>query len=394
MSLSNYVEVNSPVSLERYGGVKGHNLYLKLSEETIASSVKLIQERVESSTPAADIFFKLFDFLRKKRGQIAQATQTPNAETFGALRTFKKITMPFQQFGAVRTSLYLRYNKRFITQLAKKMGPMDRSLTEWKQREIKYGETVFNRKVAFQVEVLTQKNLRAQRIVEDITEKELQALLGTEKTGTEIYKDWNLMLRLKQKHSEVYQRIAKSAQLKQLITCYPSPKKDSEGKPIGDLSTLKNLFVFSTVRIEINRKLYALGKQLTWMYTTHRTDPVERMKEHSQAIVIHQDVFLIDETLKAIAQVFGQAILWDKKTQALEELKDKVALIRFMYAFCMPCLRGDGAIGDWMELAIYKYHGFLKTRHNSKMLPCFEPLASTSLSSYRKRYDKTIKIEE
>jgi hypothetical protein len=33
---------------------------------------------------------------------------------------------------------------------------------------------------------------------------------------------------------------------------------------------------------------------------------------------------------------------------------------------------GDGAIGDWLELILYRYHGFEKTQHNSSLLPCIE----------------------
>ena len=59
----------------------------------------------------------------------------------------------------------------------------------------------------------------------------------------------------------------------------------------------------------------------------------------------------------------------------------------------MPSARGDGAIGDWLELAIYRFHVFNKTHHHSDTLPCFDPLASLSLSHYCGRYDNTITVE-
>ena len=83
--------------------------------------------------------------------------------------------------------------------------------------------------------------------------------------------------------------------------------------------------------------------------------------------------------------------LWNKETDSLKELKNRVALIRFTYAHCMPSARGDGAIGDWLELALYRFHGFRKTEYNSERLPCFEPLVS--LSHYLKRYDEIIRVE-
>ena len=332
--------------------------------------------------------------MRKLRGEIAHQTNTPDAENFGTPPVFKKLITKEQKIGITRTSLYTEYNVSFLKELAEKIAPMEHTLKEWKQTRIRYTERQLGRKMRTDIEVLTVPSIAEQELAREITLFELNEMLGTDKKEDQMARDWELNKKLKRVFPDFYKRISRHNMLMSLIKYHPSPVRKEDGSLEGNEDNLKCLYPISTIRVQVKGKLYAIGTHITWMYMTLRTDPVERMIKCSKASVIHQDVFLIEDTLQAIAEIFSEAILWDKKAEELEALKDKVALIRFMYAFCMPCLRGDGAIGDWMELAVYKYHGFKNTRHNSKTMPCFEPLASTSFSSYRERYNETIEIVE
>jgi hypothetical protein len=202
------------------------------------------------------------------------------------------------------------------------------------------------------------------------------------------------MYRLKTEHNTLYQRLIMNIGLHDLSKSYPSPTRDQNGKiKAGNLKNLKSHFALATVRLEINSKLFSLSRYLTWMYVDEATDPVERMLQNSVVRIIHQDNFLIDDTLQAIAELFEKAVRWDNKTESLDELKRKVALFRFTYAHCMPCCRGDGAIGDWLELALYRFHGFVNTEYNHDKLACFETLSSLSLSRYLKRYNSIIDVK-
>ena len=60
-------------------------------------------------------------------------------------------------------------------------------------------------------------------------------------------------------------------------------------------------------------------------------EPVERMKGRSQIAILHQDVFLIEATLKNISQIFEKAVLWNSKTEDLSILKDEVGLISLYF---------------------------------------------------------------
>ena len=147
---------------------------------------------------------------------------------------------------------------------------------------------------------------------------------------------------------------------------------------------LKKEIVIGTVFLD--------GRILTKHYTWLNRDlepPIVSMRAQSKVILLHHDPRMIRETLDDISKIFAHAIAWDQLRESVDDLKDRVALLRYLYANCMPCLRGDGAIGDWLELLIYRYHGFVNTRFSSERLPNFEPMVHTLLG-YRARYDEII----
>ena len=127
----------------------------------------------------------------------------------------------------------------------------------------------------------------------------------------------------------------------------------------------KSDWVLVTQRLEINGKSYALSKYLTWMYRDHREDPVEHMREWSIINVIHQDVCLIEDMLKEIGIIFSDIITW-KTTDMLSSLKEKIGLLQYLFAHAMPYDRGSEAISEWLESALYRYHGYSLNRKKGK----------------------------
>lgn len=96
--------------------------------------------------------------------------------------------------------------------------------------------------------------------------------------------------------------------------------------------------------------------------------------------VWHQDPFLIEDTKKVCATLFGQILAW-KPEDGEEKLMEMIALFRYVFAYMMPSYRGDGAIGDWAELVFYHFHGF-SPKHAENCLPSLEPLACLTPKNY------------
>jgi hypothetical protein len=181
--------------------------------------------------------------------------------------------------------------------------------------------------------------------------------------------------------------------LKALAIECPSPKQipTASGRIIlaGNPSNLKSMYVLATNRLEVDGKLYAMSQYLTWMYCDYSEDPVDRMVKHSKVMVIHQDTFLIETTVKNIAKIFKESVLWNRDKDSLADLKNKVALLRYEFAHSMPFVRGSAAIAEWLEAAIYHHHGFTEFRHSKTSLTDLEALTSLTLEDFMKRYEST-----
>lgn len=390
--LSSYLDDRDPT---KYGGQQKE--YLAKSEQAIRNTVRMIRSGVESQARLTDLFFKILQELCQARQKIAQESATEDAHEFGSLRTALE---PSRLFATGLHHPYKEYNKVFMAQLQKMMSAMRHDLQTFTDRTRRNEERVLGRLCSFEVEVLDGPELAKRKWIELVDSEDLQRALKTDKSADEILNDRDLMKSLKDKHPELYKQATMSMCLTHLVTQYPAPKIiSSNGRPVYDLSSdrandnLKSLYVLGTLRLEMEGKLYAMSRYLTWMYQDTETDPIDQMAVRSTALIMHQDYFLIDPTLREISKMFEKAVLWNPRSDSLPELKNRVALFRFTYAHCMPSARGDGAIGDWLELALYYFHGFHKTRFNSAKLPCFEPLASITLSRYLATYPQIITVE-
>lgn len=281
-----------------------------------------------------------------------------------------------------------------MNQLTPLLSRLSHNLSGFSEKTAAVQEKCLGRVCKFVVEIKNAAEIR--ELASLPYETEVQAALGTDKSYKEIQDDFNLMRQLKTEHPAWYNQLNMRRILGAMNEAFPSPRILSleRGECEGNPGNLKCIYAIGTLRLQIgSKRLFALSRYVTWLYTTYNTDPVERMVKYSKVFIVHQDTFLIDETLQEISRVFSEAILWDKEKDSLQTLMDTVALMRFLFAHCMPSGRGDGAIGDWLELTIYRYHGFSKTRYAPDRLPCFEALSTLTLSSYLRNYRETITVE-
>jgi len=379
--LSNYLYTMSP---GMYGGQQED--YLRLAEETISSGVT--QLKANKKDPE-EFFYDILQYFRTQRQAIATKHGHKEAQLFGKCRTEKA-----ECTGCVmHTALgypYAEYNHIMMSFLYKIVSQMKHDLRSFQETQTSCEEEAWGRKVKIDIEILQKPEI--DKLTAPI-EEELRKTLDTTKPLNEIIRDLDLMLLLKKQRPDLYKKLILNMVLTELVATYPSPKIVSweEHKYDGNSDNFKNIYILATLRIEINGKFYATSKYLTWTYTNYVTDPAIRMRNCATIFIIHQDTFLIDETLREIAKIFAQAVKWNRTTESLKELKNRVSLMRFLYSHCMPSARGDGAIGDWLELMLYRYHGFNDTHFNSRRLPCFETLCSTP-SRYLSEYDGIITI--
>jgi hypothetical protein len=112
------------------------------------------------------------------------------------------------------------------------------------------------------------------------------------------------------------------------------------------------------MRLQVEGKMVPLSQYITWMCVDQEEDTIDRMTNESVSTIIHQDPFLIREMLQDVAKLFKEAVLWNRDKDDLKKLKDRVALIDYELSHAMPFYRGSAAIAEWIEMALYQYHGF------------------------------------
>ena len=127
-------------------------------------------------------------------------------------------------------------------------------------------------------------------------------------------------------------------------------------------------FITKNISITIDDTNYRLSK-----YFTCFVGSIDDMVADFEVIVIHQDSQWIEGFLEKISEVYQQAIQW---TGYIDSLMQMMALFRYEFAHCMPFHRGSAAIAEWMETAIYRYHGFENFDYNPDKMVDLEALIS------------------
>jgi hypothetical protein len=135
---------------------------------------------------------------------------------------------------------------------------------------------------------------------------------------------------------------------------------------IRDLKTFyskgeeKTHFLVFSLRHQVLGKLYATTQYVTWLHRIPGEDlqsTLERAQMHSKFRVIHQDIFLVEDTLRECEALFERVLEWDH-SMGLDELKERMAPLIYLLTHNHRDIRGGAAANEWLERGIYKAFGF------------------------------------
>lgn len=113
--------------------------------------------------------------------------------------------------------------------------------------------------------------------------------------------------------------------------------------------------------------------------------------QHTTAVILHQDRFLLKETLNEIAKIFKQAMQWDR-SQPIQALKNDVGLFRYLFAHAMPFSRGSAAVAEWIEKLIYRAHHF-DCQHATHTMGDLEAFVAPLWPTFQNNaYDATLSL--
>lgn len=378
--MSNYIVDRNP---QKYGGMQ--NEYLQQVDLIVADTSKKFHQAVSDKRNLQELFHEVLSSLGTERHRLARDHGTKNADAFGIRRDQEK-DFPSPFCATPLSAPYEEYNAKMIPLIYKYLDPLKRTLREFQQTEWKVQEESYEgRKCTLEFSILTFENVKKWSIDLCYDEyKRFCALCSINAVDESSYTHqdfFNLvnskkaMLNLKQNSIEDYKKFKHSMLIGEIRNLYEGRKSD---------------WVLATMRFEVNNKMYALSQYLTWLYRDYSTDPLERMKENSIISVVHQDPFLIDPMLQDISKIFQRVI--EYKEGKISKLTNDVALLQYELAHVMPFKRGSAAISEWLEMAIYRYHGF-KMTYNPDLMVNLEALTKTP-AQFVREYEKMIKLEK
>ena len=334
----------------RFGGQQGD--YLDQVRKVTSETVSQIQESVDSKKDLEKVFSSILTKLAKARSDIAIKHNTHAKERFGAFRGQGE-TDPGMMITRL-DNVYLKYNDRLLDVIKTHLKNMKHSKEKFEQTELKVSDNAFGRNTSWDISIMPIETI--DQWCPDYSERHYQTIcrecgISPMIKGSDLSDCYNSLM--KKKNIELVKKNS-LVEYKKLKTVHFI--KDIS----GDYKGAKTDWLLVTVRCEMRGKLYAFTQYLTWMCRNKKDDPVQYMSTRPDKTIIsliHQDPFLINDSLLEIGRVFKKAVEWNRE-EGLEKLTHLIADITYLFSHAMPLERGSAAVGEWLEMALYQYHGF------------------------------------
>lgn len=329
------------------------------SQKAVKMAVNTIKAATADKISPKETLYQLLNDFGAARKKIAIEQNVTNPEVFGADRrsaTDVSLTVFDKQYAKYGAKLKdeLMEELRKIQKDLIKNGKIENPLKEFPgaSATITHQMTLGIESHTV-VEVLGKQEIMA-RITTDSQEELTQLLNATGLTAdpTKTHKDYkelisknhNLALMLRKNAPDLHRKYEFTALLG---TLYSHDR----------LNSLKSEWVVMTRYATVNGETLPLSSCVTWMYRTHVEDPISHMEEFSIISIYHQNTTFLDDMLENIAKVFGKILAWSPN-DGTRKLQDLSAVLQYQFAHCMPFHRGSAAISEWLESALYLYHGY------------------------------------
>ena len=113
------------------------------------------------------------------------------------------------------------------------------------------------------------------------------------------------------------------------------------------------------------------------------------MAKGADVIIIHQSSDLSTDAIRDLSRLFERAILWTGDEASLIQT---VGRLRHKFSHSILFNRGSAAIAEWVETAIYRYHGFENFDYNKDKMVDLEALTAPDLEHFLENYPSMINL--
>lgn len=344
--------------------------FAERSEELITHASRMIG--IVLRRPIDDIrklFDTFIDRLADSRRRIAMGARTPNARLFGlpyggdeGVFPYTHLIGPYEAINNIAVSRVL--------QLLRETQPCSNTVT--------VKEVVLGRTFSYKVEVLES---RAVASMQEETFERLYAYHAKE--GDLKMPAYEMQLQMKKKDPGLYRLDKLTSQIYRIKKAFP--EISSGGRRIE--KHRKEKFVIVSMRTEMNRKMVATARLITWI-----NDRILKGKARPVVTVFPQDIYLHDFSIGLCSKIFHRIIQWDRNEATYHDFRKDVALMRYLLAVATPRIRGSAAIGEWLEGAIYRFHQYGLKYHPSYQRQSVDLDAITAplFSEFLEKYNRLV----
>ncbi len=315
----------------------------KTSKKIIKEIVKKIRNTIQRNGTGDAVgrcFLKLIDSLGQKRMKIAKKQETDEYIKFGQKRSLSLFTPLYHD------STYGEYGKKFTNGLL--------NLYKNYRHTLESGSTMI---------------IRDEKTQEYTSKFTLQLVKNTPILANHLSDN--------------------APQIDQGIAAYKTKMYE---KPDEDLGV-----IYGHMDLEKNGVPYSLSDYFVFINKDFIDSPFEE-KAIYHMILAHQDPRFIKNTMKEVKDCFIKCV----NSQSEQELKENVAIFRYLFAHMAPYNRGSASIAEWIEKALYKLkcpdkefrYGDQHSSSNRRPLADLDALTAFTLSEFMEDYLSKIRLKK
>ncbi len=375
--MSTYIVSQKPF---RYGGLQED--YLAQVAGVVSETAGKFRQARNENADLIDLFHRTLADLGAARLRIAQEHGTEQGELFGVRRDFAEsfIEPGITPMGGV----YSTYNKRLVNLFTDYLDHLRQTQEGFPEIELVINEGDYETR-ASRAEFILLSDTALEQLAIPETFEEYQRFcemcsLPCSEPRSVTFSDFAALL-------------TNRGAMQALRSC-----------SIGDYNTLRLISALFFLRssfsgitdwllvtryLDVADQLHQISEYLIGFNDQAPKDTLQCMRENAITVILHQDAFLVDSMLADVAHLFKEALEWDGSDPKM--LKGRVALLQYELAHAMPFKRGTAAISEWLEMALYRHHGF-NLIYNPEKNVNLEALTSP-LSQFMEGYDSMLTIQ-
>ncbi|MES2199767.1 MAG: hypothetical protein V4489_06330 [Chlamydiota bacterium] len=339
------------------------------SKKAVGIIFDKIRDAVQNDT-ISECFLESFETLRGQRQEIAKKQNTENPLAFGEPRyedapePGRVLSTPFSSVGP-----YLEHRYYFLRNLSSLIAILSKknSLGEVKTPS---DIPIQGYTSSYTIECFNKVPLQEHTVVQNYSGDELKMLTTLSLMRKNLFIDPSSTFSSTEEND-----------------LHKNKKSKTEALAISAIDDFSASFIYIKESITKNNISYPLS---TYFIFVKKEDYENKnfVSNNTELVIIHQDPQEIKRSLKEVEDCFVKCVT----STTEDELKENMAVFRYLLAHIAPCRRGSAWVAESLEKAIYQYKGYEfsyglnPTPSRQRSLADLDALSNLCLSQFKRTY--------